>query len=288
MATAGKDQTVKVWDCRNWKGAVREWTTRGGYAEVEWSAKGALAVASGGTVNVYAAPAIYNPVHMNTQPPLYLTHPIPHRPLTSLRFAPFQDILTIGHSAGLSSILVPGSGEPNFDSTEADPFENKKARREKEVKALLDKIQPDLISLDPEFVGSLAPPSKLTTETTFDGKPSVEIPFARLPRLEKLRVQGKADETEVLSDDEQASDAEADPEAKARHKEEKEKKKMRGKNKSLKRYLRKQRKNVVDPTAVAIRAKMEKQKEEQRRVKIAAANGENQKPSALDRFKRNA
>lgn len=52
MATAGKDQTVKVWDCRNWKGAVREWTTRGGYAEVEWSAKGALAVASGGTVNV--------------------------------------------------------------------------------------------------------------------------------------------------------------------------------------------------------------------------------------------
>ncbi|PBK71320.1 BING4CT-domain-containing protein [Armillaria solidipes] len=289
MATAGKDQTVKVWDCRNWKGAVREWTTRGGYAEVEWSAKGALAVASGGTVNVYTAPTIHNPVHMNTQPPLYMTHPVPHRPLTSLRFTPFQDILTIGHSAGLSSILVPGSGEPNFDSTEADPFENKKARREKEVKALLDKIQPDLITLDPEFVGSLAPPSKLTTETTFDGKPSVEIPFTRLPRLERLRVQGKADETEVLSDDDEASGAEADPEAKARSKEEKEKRKMRGKNKSLKRYLRKQRKNVIDPTAVAIRAKMEKQKEEQRRAKIAAANGgQNQKPSALDRFKRNA
>lgn len=92
-------------------------------------------------IQVYTAPTIYNPVHMNTQPPLYLTHPVPHRPLTSLRFAPFQDILTIGHSAGLSSILVPGSGEPNFDSTEADPFENKKARREKEVKALLDKVR---------------------------------------------------------------------------------------------------------------------------------------------------
>lgn len=52
MATGGSDGTVKVWDCRNWKGAVREWTARGGNAVVEWSAKGALAVATGGSVNV--------------------------------------------------------------------------------------------------------------------------------------------------------------------------------------------------------------------------------------------
>jgi U3 small nucleolar RNA-associated protein 7 len=69
-----------------------------------------------------------------------MTHPIPHRPLTSVRFAPFQDTLTIGHASGLSNILIPGSGEPNFDSREADPFENKKARKEREVKTLLDKV----------------------------------------------------------------------------------------------------------------------------------------------------
>ena len=159
MATAGQDGTVKVWDCRNWKAAVREWTPRGGSATLEWSARGFLAVASGGTVNVrisflilyshdlygpsqvFNSPAIHEPFAPKVSAPLYITHPIPHRPITSLRFAPYQDILTIGHSAGLSSILVPGSGEPNFDSSEADPFDNKKSRREREVKALLDKVE---------------------------------------------------------------------------------------------------------------------------------------------------
>ncbi|KIM42092.1 hypothetical protein M413DRAFT_444560 [Hebeloma cylindrosporum] len=285
MATAGRDGTVKVWDCRNWKGAVREWTVRGGGdPELDWSARGYLSVASSGTVNVYNPPSIHTPFNAKTAPPLYMTHPIPHRPLTSVRFAPFQDILTVGHAAGLSSVLVPGSGEPNFDSREADPFENTKARGEREVKSLLDKIQPDLITLDPEMVGNLAPPSKLTV-TTFDGKPAVEVPYARLPRIERLRVSGKIDETEDNSGDEGGVNGE---EGKKLSKEEREKRKTRGKGKSLKRYLRKQRKNVIDPAAVAIRAKLEKQKEEKKRAAAAAVaeSGENKKPSALDRFKR--
>lgn len=52
MATSGQDGLVKVWDCRNWKGAVRQWVSRGGNAEVEWSQKGSLAVATGGSINV--------------------------------------------------------------------------------------------------------------------------------------------------------------------------------------------------------------------------------------------
>jgi len=76
-----------------------------------------------------------------------MTHPIPHRPLTSVRFCPFQDVLTIGHSGGLSSTLAPGSGEPNFDSSEADPFENKRVRREREVKGLLDKVFREVLGI---------------------------------------------------------------------------------------------------------------------------------------------
>lgn len=87
-----------------------------------------------------------------------------------------------------------------------------------------------MITLDPEFVGSLAPPSKLTTTATMDGKPVVEIPFARLPRLERLKVSGKADETEEYSDEEGLDDK-----GKKAAREERESRKQRGKGKSLKR-----------------------------------------------------
>ena len=62
VATAGVDGAVKVWDCRNWRGAVRTWAARGGAAEVEWSQRGFLAVASGGTVNVRHLPHSCSPL----------------------------------------------------------------------------------------------------------------------------------------------------------------------------------------------------------------------------------
>jgi len=46
------------------------------------------------------------------------------------------------------------------------------------------------------------------------------------------------------------ADEGTDEATKKMNREEREKRKMRGKGKSLKRYLRKQRKNVIDPAAV--------------------------------------
>lgn len=114
-----------------------------------------------------------------------------------------------------------------------------------------------MITLDPDFVGSLAPPSKLTyTNTTpaSDGnkkrKPPIEtdVPFRKLSRLERLKAQGKADETEIVENFEEDG---VDTGEKNTRKAEKEKMKMRGKGKALKRYLKKKRKNVIEPSAVS-------------------------------------
>ena len=157
-------------------------------------------------------------------------------------------------------------------------------------------VQPDMITLDPEFVGSLAPQTKLTTDV--NGK--ADIPFPRLPRQHRLKLQGRADVTEEVSED--GADGE---EGKASRKEEKEKKRMRGKNKAMKRYLRKQRKNVIDPKAVCpsplntfffhpyhlprkvtLREKLQKEREKRKKARDAAKGiSEDRLPSAIDRFR---
>lgn len=67
--------------------------------------------------------------------------------VASVKFRPFEDCLAIGHSHGLTSIIVPGAGEPNLDSFEANPFVNQKQRREEEIQGLLNKLSHDMIGL---------------------------------------------------------------------------------------------------------------------------------------------
>jgi len=134
-----------------------------------------------------------------------------------------------------------------------------------------------MITLDPEFLGGFAPQSKLTEGIDFDA-----LPFARQPRLNRLRIQRKADKTEDTSESESTVERLEDTSDMGRDIVRRERHKMRGKGKSIKRYLRKQRKNVIDPKAVALREALAQQRTRARSA--ADDKSRSGQPSALNRF----
>jgi U3 small nucleolar RNA-associated protein 7 len=154
--------------------------------------------------------------------------------------------LGVGHSGGFSSVVIPGSGESNFDSFEANPFQTGKQRREHVVHSLLEKLQPDMITMDTAMFGMMNAASK----TIFDGE--------RKDARNAKQVAAKADAMEVH--------------------------KARGKSKSSKKFNRK-RSNIIDAArlehienATKVQQQIVKRKADEQRT----ADG---KPkSALQRF----
>ena len=84
----------------------------------------------------------------------YMKHKAPSA-VKALKFIPFEDVLGVAHEQGYSSIVVPGSGEANFDAFEANPFETKKQTQEGLVHGLLEKLSPDTISLKVNTIGQI-------------------------------------------------------------------------------------------------------------------------------------
>ncbi|GFS42587.1 transducin/WD40 repeat-like superfamily protein [Actinidia rufa] len=152
MATAGMDRKIKLWDLRKFE--VLQ-TLLGHAKTLDFSQKGLLAASTGSFVQIlgdFSGSQNYS---------RYMNHSIAKGyQVRNVLFRPYEDVLAIGHSMGWSSILIPGSGEPNFDSWVANPFETSKQRREKEVKSLLDKLPPETIMLDPRKIGTMRPMRK--------------------------------------------------------------------------------------------------------------------------------
>ncbi|KAL6059844.1 putative U3 small nucleolar RNA-associated protein 7 [Balamuthia mandrillaris] len=148
MATSGNDGKMKLWDLRTYKPLGSYYTTSPA-AALDISQKGLLGAGSGPHVTVW------KDVWATKQERPYMKHLILGASIVDMHFVPYEDVLGIGHSKGMSSIVVPGAGEPNFDTFEVDPYQTAKQRKEHYVHALLDKLQPEMITLEPDSIATV-------------------------------------------------------------------------------------------------------------------------------------
>ena len=170
MATAGTDHKLKIWDVRNTYECLQEYHTRAPVKNIAISQKGMLAVAIAGQVQVWK-PTIFSGERVNEP---YMTHQLRNRNnVETLNFCPFEDVLGIGHAEGFSTIIIPGSGEPNFDSLRPNPYSTSKLEEDMEVTALLDKVRPDMISLNPNYIGSVYQDTYKRKSLLHDADPSI-------------------------------------------------------------------------------------------------------------------
>lgn len=151
MATSGLDHQLKIFDLRGTFQPLSARTLPQGAGHLAFSQRGLLAAGMGDVVNIWAGlgkatlPSLEQP---------YLTHHLSGH-VHGLQFCPFEDVLGVGHSGGITSMLVPGAAEPNFDGLESNPYRSKKQRQEWEVKALLEKVPAELICLDPRALAEV-------------------------------------------------------------------------------------------------------------------------------------
>ncbi|OVA17891.1 WD40 repeat [Macleaya cordata] len=152
MATAGLDRKIKLWDLRKFE-VLHTYSCHA--KTLQFSQKGLLAIGNGSLVQIWKDSS------GDQNYSRYMSHSMAKGyQVGKVMFQPYEDVLGLGHSMGMSCILVPGSGEPNFDSWVANPFETSKQRREKEVHSLLDKLPPETIMLDPTKIGTMRPARK--------------------------------------------------------------------------------------------------------------------------------
>lgn len=246
MVTGGGESQVKIWDLRMYKELHHYWTIGGPPISIDISQKSILGIGHGCRTTFWPARAYKTKLHNP-----YMTHDTfatntGSAIIETLRFRAFEDICGLGHSNGISSIVIPGSGEANLDSMEynTDPYQDTKQRREAEIRSLLEKLHPHTISIDPNFIGTIESQQDL------------------IYKQNKQKEQFTNKKSKILT-----------------------KKKQRGRSKISKLLARKS-KNVIDTNMIKLKKLRDSELEKKKRIDLDAKNNLNNNcyPVALKRF----
>lgn len=219
MAVSGADKQLKIWDLRKLK-ELDNYYTPTPASSLDISDTGLLSVGWGPHVTVW------KDVFKTKQLLPYMNHLLPGSKIETIKYVPFEDILGVGHQNGVSSLIIPGSGEANYDALELNPYESAKQRQEQEVRSLLNKLSPDTISMDPNVIG------------TVDKRAS----SVRLKPNQINELAGGEDE----EDEEKKMELRPD---------------VKGKNSKLRTHLRKKKQNVIDQRKMRIEKNLKMEKD---------------------------
>lgn len=151
MITCGGDNKIKIWDIRKFKEIRSIKQQAVNYNTMALSQTNVLAIATGPKVTLWEN--VFNIDLADKK--LSRSTVFSGRRINRLKFCPYEDSLGVSLENGFVSHTVPGSGEPYFDSTEVNPFETKREKSNRLVRNLLEKIQPEFITLDPNDVAQV-------------------------------------------------------------------------------------------------------------------------------------
>eukprot|EP00977_Amphora_coffeiformis_P027223 scaffold34596_cov222-Amphora_coffeaeformis.AAC.8 len=219
MVTGGADRQVRIWDLRMYQQRHSYLAMPGIPTSLDISQTGLLAVGHAGHATIWSAQALRSKV----KDP-YMSHAMPRcSPVETIRFRPFEDVCGIGHARGIDSIVIPGSGAAQLETMEyhLNPAADAKQRQEAEVRALLDKLMPRMITLNTSLIGGIEESN----------------PHAEAERARDLQEQ---------------ANAKAQPQKK-------NKTKKRGQSK-IATQLRRKRKNVIDQNTLKLKQAREEEK----------------------------
>lgn len=154
--SAGGDGRTKIFDLRKADEPLHSFCQYGRpVRSIDVSMTGLVSLAAGPRVQVYAkemfsgsSSSSFDGSETRTRINPYLQQEYNGRDVGCVRFQPYQDVLSVGMSGAIGSMIVPGAAVANFDSYEANPYETTKQKQESQVKGLLEKLSADMITFN--------------------------------------------------------------------------------------------------------------------------------------------